>query len=212
MDDQANDQNPHFDLPANVTCFARTENAAGSERALCLEQLRDRALPYQEFRKNADKLFNLIADDMALQYIEQEVILPPIFRAGLSLLPVFMKRIENSRLCSIGVKRNEETAMPEPYLFKVPPQVSEQAKFIILEPMIATAGTMCYSLGMLKQQGYNLNNIQIIAVFCALEAVNKLQQEFPQVQVYTEVVDPILDDKKYIVPGCGDFGDRYFGT
>ncbi|WDE09140.1 uracil phosphoribosyltransferase [Thalassomonas viridans] len=212
MDEHEHGQNPHFDLPPNVTCFARTENAANSKRALYLEQLRNRELPYQEFRKTADKLFNRIADDMALQSIENEVILTPIFRAGLSLLPVFMQRITNSRLCSIGVKRNEETAMPEPYLFKVPPEVGDQAKFIILEPMIATAGTMCYSLGMLKQQGYNLNNIEIIAIFCALEAVNRLQKEYPEVHIHTEVVDPTLDDKKFIVPGCGDFGDRYFGT
>ena len=212
MDEQADAQSPHVDLPANVTCFARKDNAQSSERALYLEQLRNRDLPYQEFRKTADKLFNQIADDMALEFIQDEVILTPIFRAGLSLLPVFMQRIENSRLCSIGVKRNETTAMPEPYLFKVPPGISEQAKFIILEPMIATAGTMCYSLGMLKQQGYNLNKVQIIAIFCALEAVNRLQAEFPEVHVYTEVVDPTLDDKKFIVPGCGDFGDRYFGT
>ncbi|SFC61409.1 uracil phosphoribosyltransferase [Pseudoalteromonas denitrificans] len=202
----------NFVLPPNVTCFSRGKNAQISERHLYLQRLRNRDLSYQEFRQTANKLFELIADAMIPHLENHEVILTPIFRAGLSLLPVFMNRLENARLCSIGVKRNEETAMPEPYLFKVPPNVAQDAKFVILEPMIATAGTMCYSLGMMKKQGYNLNNIEIISIFCALEAVTKLQKEFPEIHIHTEVVDPILDDHKYIVPGCGDFGDRYFGT
>ena len=200
------------ELPANVTCYAHTDKYQDSERAFYLNQLRNRELSYQEFRANANKLFELIADAMVPGLAKQEVILTPIFRAGLSLLPVFMNRLVNSKLCSIGVKRNEETAEPEPYLFKVPPEVASDAKIVILEPMIATAGTMCYSLGMLQQQGYNLDKVQIISIFTALEAVNRLQKEFPQVHIHTEVVDPILDDQKYIVPGCGDFGDRYFGT
>ena len=212
MVNQFNDEENMFELPTNVTCFARAEHAKNSERSLYLEQLRNRALPYQDFRKTANKLFELIAAQRVPDLAGHEVILTPIFRAGLSLLPIFMNRIENSKLCSIGVKRNEETAMPEPYLFKVPPEVADTAKFVILEPMIATAGTMCYSLGMLKQQGYNLNNVQIVSIFCALEAVTKLQKEFPEIHIYTEVVDPLLDEHKYIVPGCGDFGDRYFGT
>ena len=63
-----------------------------------------------------------------------------------------------------------------------------------------------------KKTGYDLKNIEIISIFCALEAVEKLQNEFPQIHIHTEVVDPILDEHKYIDPRCGDFGDRYFGT
>ncbi len=199
-------------LPPNVTCFSHSEHAINSERHQYLQQLRDRDLPYQGFRKVANKLFKLIAEEKVRDLSDHEVILTPIFRAGLSLLPVFMDNLENSKLCSIGVKRNEKTAEPEPYLFKVPPEISPDAKFVILEPMIATAGTMCYSLDMLKQHGYDLNKVQIVAIFSALEAVERLHREFPQVHIYTEVVDPILDEHKYIVPGCGDFGDRYFGT
>jgi len=206
------DQDPNFTLPPNVTCFSRSINAQTSERHQYLSRLRNRDLPYQAFRETANHLFELIADAMLPHLESHEVILTPIFRAGLSLLPVFMSKIENSRLCSIGVKRNEDTAEPEPYLFKVPPEIAPDAKFVILEPMIATAGTMCYSLGMMKKQGYKLKNIEIISIFCALEAVEKLQNEFPEVHIHTEVVDPILDEHKYIVPGCGDFGDRYFGT
>lgn len=209
-------EQPAFELPQNVRCFERyareLDDPVTSNRLLYLERLRDRALPYQEFRRTADKLFELIADTKIAVLSLDEVILTPIFRAGLSMLPFFMSRLENSRLCSIGVKRNEETAQPEPYLFKVPPEYCDDAKFVILEPMIATAGTMCYSLGMLKQRGVKLENVQIIAIFAALEAVQRLQNEFPEVQIDVEVVDPILDSNKYIVPGCGDFGDRYFGT
>ncbi|PAJ74550.1 uracil phosphoribosyltransferase [Pseudoalteromonas sp. NBT06-2] len=206
------EQDNNFTLPPNVTCFSRSKNAEISERHFYLTRLRDRELPYQEFRKTANNLFELIADAMIPHLQNHEVILTPIFRAGLSLLPVFMSKIENSKLCSIGVKRNEATAQPEPYLFKVPPEISPDAKFVILEPMIATAGTMCYSLSMMKKQGYNLKDIEIISIFCALEAAERLHNEFPEIHIHTEVVDPILDDNKYIVPGCGDFGDRYFGT
>lgn len=209
-------EQPTLDLPANVACFHRdapeTDDLVTSKRHLYLEQLRDRKLSYQQFRHTADKLFKLIADAKVAELSHHEIILTPIFRAGLSMLPFFMSRLKNSRLCAIGVRRNEQTALPEPYLFKVPPEYAPDARFVILEPMIATAGTMCYSLGMLKQTGVNLEHVQIISIFAALAAVERLQNEFPEVEIQVEVVDPILDDKKFIVPGCGDFGDRYFGT
>ncbi|MCG7495496.1 uracil phosphoribosyltransferase [Vibrio sp. Of7-15] len=203
-------------LPDNVHCFQKeiphTSTPVIHERYERLEQLRDRERPYTHFRHSADKLFELIADDMAPNWSNREVILAPIFRAGLSLLPVFMARIEQSRLCSIGVKRNEATAQPEPYLFKVPREYAADAKLIILEPMIATAGTMCYSLKMLQQHGFDLKQVEIVSIFAALEGVQKVHGAYPEVTINVEVVDPILDDQKYIVPGCGDFGDRYFGT
>lgn len=203
-------------LPDNVHCFQKeiphTHTPKIHERYEKLEQLRDRERSYTSFRNCANRLFELIADDIASNLSNQEVILAPIFRAGLSLLPAFMTRIEHSRLCSIGVKRNEATAQPEPYLFKIPREYAEDAKLIILEPMIATAGTMCYSLEMLQKHGFDLKQVEVVSIFAALEGIQKVHGEYPEVKINVEVVDPILDDQKYIVPGCGDFGDRYFGT
>lgn len=203
-------------LPDNVCCFQKeiphTHTPAIHERYEILERLRDRKHSYTAFRHNANRLFELIADDIASDLSHREVILAPIFRAGLSLLPAFMARIKHSRLCSIGVKRNEATAQPEPYLFKIPSEYAPDTKLIILEPMIATAGTMCYSLEMLQKHGFNLQQVEIVSIFAALEGVQKAYNTYPEVKINVEVVDPILDDQKYIVPGCGDFGDRYFGT
>lgn len=141
--------------------------------------------------------------------LENSVIFVPILRAGLSMVDAAQKLVPSAKVGFIGMARDEETAIAKAYYQKLPHILSHSQVFI-LDPMLATGGSMNDSITELKKQG--AKKITSVCIVAAPEGVKFLSIKHPEVVIYTAALDSHLNDKKYIVPGLGDFGDRYFGT
>lgn len=172
-----------------------------------LDILRDRNTSTVDFRHAADKLAELIASDITPT--SDNVVLIPILRAGIALLRSFMQCFETARVGFIGVQRNAE-AQPVLYYENLP-SLSEADSIIILDPIIATGGSTLITLEKLTQTGGSPEKITLVGMVAAPEGLEAIQKNFPAVEVKVLAVDQGLDARKYIVPGLGDFGDRYFG-
>lgn len=175
-----------------------------------LNQLRDRSLPIWNFREISLSLSKLMASEIIKQIPKSEkVILIAILRAGLALLPAFQEKFIGAPIGLIGIRREEETALPHLYYEKLPP-FSPSDHILVLDPILATGGSANLALDLLKKRGGKKGTL--ISVISAPEGISLIQQNHPSISLYTVVKDQGLDAKKFIVPGIGDFGDRYFGT
>ncbi len=176
-----------------------------------LLQLRDRALPMSSFRKAALSLSEIIASEIfnSIRNSPQKVVLVPILRAGLVFLSEFQKKFERAPIGFLGIRRDEKTAEPMLYYENLPSIASED-QVLVLEPMLATGGSACLALQILKKKG--ARNFILVTILGAEPGVKVLKETHPEVQLYSVAIDKELDAKKFIVPGLGDFGDRYFGT
>jgi uracil phosphoribosyltransferase len=135
------------------------------------------------------------------------VVLVPILRAGMALLPAFLALFPEAPIGFFGIKRDEKTALPHLYYEKLP-SIAETDTVFLLDPMIATGGTACLALKLLKQKG--AKEIFLFAVIGATIGMKKVEHEHPEVKMLVAAEDPELNAQKMIVPGLGDFGDRYF--
>lgn len=133
----------------------------------------------------------------------------PILRAGTGMLDGVINVVPNAKIGHIGMYRNEETFEPVNYFFKVPKDI-EKREVIILDPMLATGGSATDTITMLKEDG--VKKIKFLCILAAPEGIRKLEEEHPDVQIYTACLDEKLNEVGYIVPGLGDAGDRIFGT
>src|SRR5260221_14280628 len=140
--------------------------------------------------------------------IEREVVAIPVLRAGLGLLAPVLELLPRVSVGYIGLERDEETAVPRIYYKKLPHLVGKVP--LLLAPMLATGGSAAQALDLIKEAGGR--NPRMICVVAAPEGVRVLAERHPEVDVYTAALDERLNDKAYIVPGLGDFGDRLFGT
>lgn len=111
----------------------------------------------------------------------------------------------------ILIQRNIETALPEYYYHKFPKDLTERI-VVIVDPMIGTGGSACKCIEYLVGEGVEAGNIRVISMFSVKDGLKLVTERFPGVKVYTAVIDPIINDKKYMIPGLGDFGDRFFNT
>jgi uracil phosphoribosyltransferase len=136
----------------------------------------------------------------------------PILRAGLPLLESCQAVVPNASIYHLGFVRDEETLENSLYLNKLPPQIPAQTRILITEPMMATGGTIISALNLLIASGADPSLIRIINVVCAPPALQKINQNYPSVQIYTAMIDEVVNEKGWIVPGLGDAGDRSFGT
>lgn len=109
---------------------------------------------------------------------------------------------------TIGLERDEATAVARPYYAKLPPLGGRLT--LVLDPMLATGGSAAHAVRLLKERG--ADRIRMVCVVAAPEGVARLRAEHPDVPIVTASVDEGLDARSYIVPGLGDFGDRLFGT
>ncbi len=116
--------------------------------------------------------------------------------------------IPEARVGFVGVARNEETAQPMPYLESLPDDLRGQP-VMVLDPMLATGGSMIHTIGLLQRRG--ADDITVLSVVVAPEGIAALEKAAPNVRVFTAAVDDHLNDVSYIVPGLGDAGDRQFG-
>ncbi|MFM8296583.1 MAG: uracil phosphoribosyltransferase [Microcystaceae cyanobacterium] len=136
----------------------------------------------------------------------------PILRAGLTLLEGAQTLLPLASIHHLGLVRDEQTLTPTCYLNHLPPQFKPQTHILLLDPMLATGGSIMTALRLLTERGADPALIRIIGVVAAPPALQKLSAEYPTLQVYAAMIDEGLNDQGYIVPGLGDAGDRAFGT
>ena len=140
--------------------------------------------------------------------IDEPPLLVPVLRAGLGMLAAAQQLLPEAAVGFLGVRRNENTFQPEPYLNTVPDDLNGQA-VLVLEPMLATGGSLAYVCG--RMAAASAGTITAVCVLAAPEGVAALEAAAPDVRLYTASADEGLNERAYIVPGLGDAGDRQFG-
>ena len=141
--------------------------------------------------------------------VDNSVVIVPILRAGLGMVNGVHVLFPSARVGHIGMYRNEETLEPCEYYCKLPEGIAD--KFVIVvDPMLATGGSACDAIDLLKKRG--CTKIKFMAIIGAPEGVTKLAETHPDVDVYVSTLDRCLNENGYILPGLGDAGDRIFGT
>jgi len=133
----------------------------------------------------------------------------PILRAGLGMVDGLLELVPVAKVGHIGLYRNEETHEPVEYYCKLPEDIDKRL-VILTDPMLATGGSACDAITMLKKRG--AKNIRLMCLVGVQGALDRVQREHPDVDVYIASIDDHLNENAYIVPGLGDAGDRIFGT
>ena len=133
----------------------------------------------------------------------------PILRAGLGMVDGIRTLVPVAKVGHIGLYRNEETHQPVVYYCKLPEDVQKRL-VIVTDPMLATGGSACDAITMLKERG--CHNSRLMCLVGAPDGIERVQKEHPDVDIYLAAVDEKLNENAYIVPGLGDAGDRIFGT
>jgi len=192
-----------------------------------LLHLRQTSTSLQKFRHHSDKVCELLfyeaIRDLELQKVTittpvtgavaeklvDEVIVVPVLRAGLAMLFGALHLLPKSKVGFVGLERDEKTAQAHEYYWKLPP-ITEQSVVIVTDPMLATGGSLLHLLRQIAPT--QPKSLRVVSVLAAPEGVQAIQAEFPMVEIYVGALDESLNGKKYIVPGLGDYGDRYFGT
>ena len=139
----------------------------------------------------------------------KKVTVVPILRAGIGLMDGVLDMIPGAKISVVGLYRNEETLQPVEYYVKLASDM-DQRLAIILDPMLATGGSLIATIELLKRHG--CRNICSLNLVCAPEGIAKVQAAHPDVDIYTAAIDDHLNENGYIIPGLGDAGDRIFGT
>lgn len=140
--------------------------------------------------------------------MKNDVVVIPILRAGISMLPSTLAFLPFAKVGYFGMVRDEKTAEASTYYNKVPK--IEGADVLVIDPMLATGGSSAYVIEELLKQ--NPKSLSLCSIVAAPEGAKTLNEKFPNVNIYTLALDEKLNEKKYIVPGLGDFGDRFHGT
>ena len=133
----------------------------------------------------------------------------PILRAGLGMVDGMLTLVPAAKVGHIGLYRNEKTLEPVEYYCKLPEDIGER-DVIVLDPMLATGGSACDAITLIKKRG--ARSIKFLCLIAAPEGVARLQETHPDVEIYIAAMDEKLNENGYIVPGLGDAGDRIFGT
>lgn len=141
--------------------------------------------------------------------IKKDIVIVPILRAGLGMVEGITDLIPNAKVGHIGAYRDEETLQPQSYYTKFPDNIKE-ATVLLVDPMLATGGSVTFSIDVLKQ--YGVKEIIYMGIVGAPEGLERIKEDHPDVDIYLASLDEKLNDKGYIVPGLGDCGDRLFGT
>lgn len=141
--------------------------------------------------------------------LDERVVLVPVLRAGLAMLMAVQDMLLDAAVGFVGLERDEETAVAREYYQKLP-ALHDADRVLVLDPMLATGGSLDDTVAILKDKG--CRSISLICIVSAPEGMRRIQARYPEIQVYTAAMDASLNEQKFIVPGLGDFGDRYFGT
>lgn len=193
-----------------------------------LSLIRDIRTGTKEFREILEEIATLMAyeltRDLPLEDVEIEtpvtkchckmlagkkIGVVPILRAGLGMVNGVLTLIPAAKVGHVGLYRDPETLQPVEYYCKLPTDVEER-DFIVIDPMLATGGSSAAAISLLKRHG--AKNIKLMCLVAAPEGINLVNEQHPDVDIYTAAVDLELNEHGYIVPGLGDAGDRIFGT
>ncbi|AAR34260.1 uracil phosphoribosyltransferase [Geobacter sulfurreducens] len=139
----------------------------------------------------------------------KKVTVVPILRAGIGMLDGVLDMIPNAKVSVVGLARNEETLEAHTYLEKFVDKLDERLA-VILDPMLATGGSMEATISMLKRNG--CRQIRVLALVAAPEGLARVTAAHPDVDIYVAAIDRCLNEHGYILPGLGDAGDKIFGT
>ncbi len=169
---------------------------------LCYEALRDAQLTDVEVETPICKTRGQMINEDNYAFV-------PILRAGTGMLDGLINVIPNAKIGHIGMYRNEETLNPVRYYYKVPKDIQNR-EVIVLDPMLATGGSGIDAITSLKESG--VKKIKFLCIIAAPEGIKRIQEKYPDVQIYCTSIDERLNEVGYIVPGLGDAGDRIFGT
>lgn len=148
--------------------------------------------------------------EIEIQQIEgKKATVVPILRAGLGMMDGVLEHMPSAKVSVVGIYRDEETLEPVPYFQKLVGQI-DQRLALVVDPMLATGGSMISTLDLLKESG--ATNIKVLILVAAPEGLKALEETHPDIEVYTASIDSHLNENGYIVPGLGDAGDKIFGT
>ena len=140
---------------------------------------------------------------------EDNYVVVPILRAGMGMLDGIINVMPNAKVGHIGLARNETTHEPEEYYYKMPENLSSR-EALIIDPMLATGGSIAATIDRLKSDGVKC--IKILCIVASPEGIKHIEDNYPEVQIFCATVDRQLNDNAYILPGLGDAGDRIYGT
>ena len=192
----------------------------------CLAGLRNQHTSNEEFRSLARKVITFLLyeatpdlpsrrltvrtplGEAPATVVEPEVVAIPVLRAGLGLLSPVLELLPRVSVGYVGLERDEETAVARIYYQKLPPLAGKVP--LLLDPMLATGGSAVQAMDLIRDSGGV--GTRMICVVAAPEGVRALEAQHPEVEVFTAALDEGLNDRAFIVPGLGDFGDRLFGT
>eukprot|EP00696_Hemimastix_kukwesjijk_P008466 gnl/Hemi2/20676_TR6853_c0_g1_i1.p1 gnl/Hemi2/20676_TR6853_c0_g1~~gnl/Hemi2/20676_TR6853_c0_g1_i1.p1 ORF type:complete len:230 (-),score=64.51 gnl/Hemi2/20676_TR6853_c0_g1_i1:163-852(-) len=214
-----------FVVPAQCTVLRSTRQVKS-----LLTIIRDRDTKRDDFIFYADRLMRLLIEEglNCLPFIPITITTPTnseyngyqfqshicgvsIVRAGESMESALRAVCQKVRIGKILIQRNEETAQPMLYYYKLPHDIASRW-VLLLDPMLATAGSACSAIKLLLEKGVPEDRIIFVNLVSARQGLINLSSRYPKVRIVTAEVDAILNEKSFIVPGLGDFGDRYFGT
>lgn len=139
----------------------------------------------------------------------KKITVVPILRAGIGMLDGVLSLIPGAKVSAVGIARNEQTLQAQTYLEKLVPEINQRLA-IIIDPMLATGGSMVATIDMLKKAG--CKEIRALVLVAAPEGIAAVERAHPDVMIFTASIDERLDENGYIVPGLGDAGDKIFGT
>jgi len=190
--------------------------------------LREHTISTKQFRDLTNELGRLLAYEATADFplekttiecwsgpveIDQvkgrKVTVVPILRAGLGMLDGVLDMIPNAKVSVVGLSRNHETLQPEHYFERFVGHLDERTALIV-DPMLATAGSMIATVDLLKRRG--CTDVRALVLVAAPEGVAALQKVHPDVRCWTAAIDSHLNEVGYIIPGLGDAGDKIFGT
>ena len=193
-----------------------------------LTMIRDKNVGTKFFRETVKEISTLmayeVARDMPLKDVEvdtpiakttkkelagKKVAIVPILRAGLGMVDGMTELIPAAKIGFIGMYRDEKTLKPHEYFVKLPNDITERQLFIV-DPMLATGGSVIATIDLLKKAG--CSSIKVLVLVAAPEGIAALEKAHPDVELYTASIDQGLNEHGYIIPGLGDAGDKIFGT
>ena len=167
--------------------------------------LRDATTSPAVFRTLTKRRYELVGFENVLAH---PLVAVPILRAGLGMLDAVVELFPSVRVGYLGLERDEATFQPSEYYAKLPRL--EDARTFVLDPMLATGGSASAALQSVKEAG--AGEVTMVSIVSAPEGVKVLEDDHPDVNIFTASLDRELNESAYILPGLGDFGDRLFGT
>jgi len=192
-----------------------------------LAHLRDKNTKLKKFRFHSDQICNFLFAEAirglefkaceietpiqatGVQKLKDEVVVVPVLRSGIAMLFGAMHLLPKSKIGFVGLERNEKTAVAREYYWKLP-KLTQNSVVIVTDPMLATGGSILHVLDHIAEE--TTKAMRVVCVVAAPEGIKVVQTKYPEVEIFTAAIDERLNKIKYIVPGLGDYGDRYFGT